>query len=237
MDIISRQSFQSDQRNASTNPFLTEKIRLIKLYQFESDPIQESGKNSGGTSSFVCPENTAIVGRKHTGDEKGDTVYYHSQFAMNSSVGYQTSEYMSQPRQESGKDNNGQSEFICDADYVVNGRGHEGDENGNTWYTAVKLMYNNTPITVKDAHWSDWMQESGKNTDGESVFQCAAGYVITGRQHQGDENGNTRYQYSRLTMPLITVNQLVEQPLYLHSLQWTEYQSESNGQWLRVNNV
>jgi hypothetical protein len=87
--------------------------------------------------------------------------------------------------------------FETPADTLITGRQHKGDENGKTKYeyaTLKAIDYTGTivdgTISIVDRQWSDWHKES----DSGSFFQTPQGRVLTGRQHTGDENGNTRYQ-------------------------------------------
>ena len=80
---------------------------------------------------------------------------------------------------------------------LITGRKHAGDENGYTKYQYASLKaidfsgkQINGVITISDLQWS----EEHKESDSASFFQAPSGRVITGRQHFGDENGNTRYQ-------------------------------------------
>ena len=164
-----------------------------------SDPIQESGKNSGGTSSFVCPSQQVMVARRHQGDENGNTWYRCAKFAWSQSPVLTSPPFQSSWIQESGKNSGGTSSFVCPNQWALMiGRSHKGDENGDTMYwcsTPVFVSY-----TRHEGPWSDWIQESGKNSGGQSSYVCPSGQGMIGREHQGDENGNTRYQCAWIFM-------------------------------------
>ncbi|WP_420125976.1 hypothetical protein [Longimicrobium sp.] len=173
---------------------------ILPVEILPSENIQESGRNSGGTSSFVCPPECVIVGRWHSGDENGYTRYWYARLLSAALIPYYNDEEVetSPGIQESGKSSGGQSSFICPDNYVIVGRSHDGDENGLTYYKYVALRYNDDVLMTSDPVWSDWMQESGTSSSGYSEFVCPPGTVMTGREHKGDENGDTRYRYSRL---------------------------------------
>lgn len=98
-------------------------------------------------------------------------------------------------RGESAQMKEKNSFFQCPTNTVMTGRWHAGDENGQTKYQYASLQaIDNTgqpieaTITVEDGIWSNWFKESSG-----AGFTASAGRVIIGREHQGDENGNTRY--------------------------------------------
>lgn len=85
--------------------------------------------------------------------------------------------------------------FICPSNTVLTGRCHSNDENGNTWYeycTLGAFDENNTlvegDVVVDDVVWSEWFKESSG-----AGYDAIGNRVLIGRQHNGDENGKTRY--------------------------------------------
>lgn len=87
------------------------------------------------------------------------------------------------------------SYFLCPSNTVLTGRCHSGDENGKTWYeysTLAAFDENNSVvqgnIIVDDIQWSPWLKESSGNG-----YDAVENRVLVGRQHNGDENGQTRY--------------------------------------------
>lgn len=86
------------------------------------------------------------------------------------------------------------SKFECEGNNVIVGRCHKKDENGDTVYKYGELEFENTDnadkyvIALTDPTWSDEKRESN------SSFECPVGQVIVGRQHDGDENGYTKYK-------------------------------------------
>ena len=83
---------------------------------------------------FECPDNKVLVGRGHQGDENGSTKYYCAQvidaWDKPLQVGHRV---WSGPIKES------YSNYTCLAETVMTGRGHTGDENGNSWYQCAML--------------------------------------------------------------------------------------------------
>lgn len=172
--------------------------QIIPVNASYSALIQESGKNSAGVSTFECPPNTVITGRWHQGDENGNTQYQYSELIAGALICFYDETETSSEIQESGKDNDGTSSFICPENAVIVGRCHTGDENGMTQYKYTTLSFGEKQMVTRNHVWSDWIVESGKNSGGSSTFNCPPNTVMTGREHQGDENGNTRYQFAEL---------------------------------------
>lgn len=93
-------------------------------------------------------------------------------------------------------------QFECPAGTVMTGRIHSGDENGPTQYEYANLKAidanGNTVagnIEVVDQEWSDYRPEpNGGYVDNPQFYWAFTNRVLTGRQHTGDENGNTRYK-------------------------------------------
>lgn len=87
------------------------------------------------------------------------------------------------------------SYFLCPSNTVMTGRYHKGDENGQTQYEYATLKAVDVDgnlvsgaITVEDIRWDSYIKESSGNG-----YSAPANRVIVGRQHKGDENGQTRY--------------------------------------------
>jgi hypothetical protein len=79
--------------------------------------------------------------------------------------------------------------FLCPANMIWTGRDHYGDETGQTYYFCSPAMQDE-PVTVTvDSVWLGPYEEH----KGDYV-RCAADKVMTGREHRGDEEGNTYYQ-------------------------------------------
>ncbi len=85
------------------------------------------------------------------------------------------------------------SYFLCPANTVMTGRYHYDDENGQTQYeyATLKAVDENGnivsgTITVENVLWSPAIKESDSS-------YISANRVIVGRQHNGNENGDTKY--------------------------------------------
>ena len=85
------------------------------------------------------------------------------------------------------------SYFLCPANTVMTGRYHYDDENGQTQYeyATLKAVDENgnivsRTITVENVLWSPAIKESDSS-------YISANRVIVGRQHNGNENGDTKY--------------------------------------------
>ena len=161
--------------------------------------IQESGKKTGGTSSYICPDASLMIARLHEGDENGDTEYWCSSPVLANYTLHQDS--WSSWIQESGKNSGGESSFVCPVEEALIGREHQGDENGNTRYRCAWVFVKGELVRFDSQPWSPWMQESGKNSGGRSHFVCPTDSFMVGREHRGDENGDTRYQCGSATLP------------------------------------
>ncbi|MFI6451013.1 hypothetical protein ACIBF6_05620 [Streptosporangium amethystogenes] len=138
-------------------------------------------------STFVCSAGEVLIDRAHWGDENGWTRYRCGQIRIDGeAVTVQTGNW-SYGIKESN------SYFAAPADQVLIGRRHQGDENGLTWYLAGTLHWRGSPVRLTSRQWTAAMTESNHSS------QAFAPLVMTGRQHQGDENGRTFYEYSRVT--------------------------------------
>lgn len=113
--------------------------------------------------------------------------------------------------------------FIFEApeNMALVGRKHSGDENGMTvcLYASLKGLageFDSTAeVQIVDSKWSDWIKESQG-----ILYSAPTGYIITGRQHSGDENGLTRYKIGRITFlghdtEVLDVSSVVEYQEYL----------------------
>ncbi|MCM1194257.1 MAG: hypothetical protein NC548_34280 [Lachnospiraceae bacterium] len=127
------------------------------------------------------------------------------------------------------------SKFRCpDDDQVIVGRYHKGDENGKTQYKYGKVqIVKQLPETVKvdingirlsKIFYSEYMKESN------SCF-LKDNAVIVGREHSGDENGNTRYLYKRV---FVETNERLFLPCKTASGEYIKTFSakESTGEWI-----
>lgn len=93
------------------------------------------------------------------------------------------------------------SNFVCSSGTVMTGRWHDCknkgdkcDENGNSTVYCRNIESNGVFFGTGSGSWSGAIKES----DGTS-YLCPTNTVMTGRQHQGDENGDTKYLCAPLT--------------------------------------
>lgn len=257
------------------------KFYIIPGNRYVSSGIKESG------SSFLCPSNTVMTGRYHTGDENGRTQYEYASLKAvdeygNPAAGIITVEnvrWETSVKESSGNgfdapygrvivgrkhsgDENGQTQyatalikidgkptvleegitslsikessgiwFKTDADRIMTGRHHSGDENGKTYYTAAKVVVVNsstesapsgTIIVPNVRAISATMKESN------SFFICPPGTVMTGRSHIGDENGDTQYEYSTLKA-VNSDGEIVIGNITVEDVRWDDAFEESSG--------
>lgn len=156
---------------------------VISKNHIWSSGIEESD------SDFTAPENCVITGRDHRGDENGITKYRYSELYVDDNKLIVTDIGISRSIKESIGE-----KFSCPDNSVMVGRQHRGDENGITSYKYgfVFFPFPNDFIQTFDDEWSSDIKES--NSD----FLALQGYFITGRDHTGDQNGNTKYRYSKI---------------------------------------
>jgi hypothetical protein len=118
--------------------------------------------------------------------------------------------------------------FTCPANAFIVARAHNGDENGDTRYKCGTAKQNGQTVTAKDAAWSANIKESD-----DTAYNCASKtpkQAMTGRQHAGDENGNTKYQCST---PIDAWNQ----PMNIITGQWSPPQKEAGDAYECANNT
>jgi len=146
-------------------------------------------------SYFLCPQETVMTGRYHSGDENGQTNYEYASLKAvdedgNTVAGTITVEditWSSAFKESSGKN------FQAGANRVIVGRQHSGDENGKTQYATAIVKINGLQATVTDVVTSDSKKESSWKW-----FKATGDRFIIGRYHNGDENGKTSYTSGRL---------------------------------------
>lgn len=150
------------------------------------------------SSSFLCPPNTVMTGRSHTGDENGSTYYEYATLKAIDAQGlpvtgsitvedvrweYCFNESVPSPSPLT------RSGFDAPVNRVIVGRQHSGDENGITCYATGVVKFNGFPTKVINYNTTTTKKESG----GWNWFRTVYNQVVTGRHHMGDENGNTYY--------------------------------------------
>ncbi|MCO1620147.1 MAG: hypothetical protein WBQ92_02445 [Pseudomonas alloputida] len=89
---------------------------------------------------------------------------------------------------------NPSGEFTCNAHQIIIMRSHYGDETKpQTTYICATFKHGATELNVKNDEWTPWFPEN------KGVwFTCPQDTVMTGREHKGDETGDTRYRCSQL---------------------------------------
>ncbi|MFK3726279.1 hypothetical protein ACI2KE_20945 [Pseudomonas monteilii] len=96
------------------------------------------------------------------------------------------------------------SEFNCPAGKAIVMRNHKGDERDDTTYGCAELRQNGKTATFGNVTTSEAIKESGGH-----YFTCPPNQVMTGRDHDGDENGDTRY---RCASPIVNGHALTVKP-------------------------
>ncbi|MFF0146241.1 hypothetical protein ATK36_1309 [Amycolatopsis sulphurea] len=149
------------------------------------DGYTQTVKESSGTP-VLCPTNQVLLGRSHSGDENGNTTYYCGLILIDGQQVRVGAPTWSASQRESN------SFFAAPGDQVLVGRQHSGDENGSTRYATATMSAWGRTVELTSYRWSPDQKES-------SSYSKAGDYeVMVGRQHSGDENGQTRYQYARI---------------------------------------
>lgn len=156
-------------------------------------------------SNFLCPTNTVMTGRYHSGDENGLTQYEYATLkavdehgnAVSGTITVEDVQWSAAISESSG------SGFEAPTNRVIVGRQHSGDENGNTKYATAVVKFNGTAAFVGSITQSSPIKES----DGR-WFKTDSQRVITGRRHSGDENGNTIYYSGIITTTLAPVKEI-----------------------------
>lgn len=195
---------------------------IIPSLRYQTTEVKES------SHVFLCPENTVLTGRSHVGDENGDTQYEYATLKAldnlgRTIIGRITVEDVIWEEFPNVDDNNfnESSGFGFDAkiDRVIVGRRHYGDENGKTEYATGVVKFNGHITHMENYDISEARIESG----GWNWFVCPDRTVVTGRHHQGDENGYTYYCYGQIfTGARVTESHPIEIIVALHSAE-TKY--------------
>lgn len=149
------------------------------------DGYTQTVKESSGTP-VLCPTNQVLLGRSHSGDENGNTTYYCGLILIDGQqvrVG---------PPTWSASQRESNSFFSAPKDHVLVGRQHTGDENGSTKYATATMTAGGRTVELTSYRWTHGQKES------HSHSKAGAYEVMVGRQHSGDENGSTHYQYARI---------------------------------------
>ncbi len=186
-----------------------------------SDEIKES---SGTT--FVAPTDRVIVGRYHSGDENGPTQYATAIIKVD---GQQVKTFDLQSHSPF-KESSG-TWFVTDAQRVIVGRNHDGDENGKTFYITARLSANmpeKEPAPKGTLIIPNVRSYSAEYKESNHKFECPKNTVMTGRIHTGDENGTTKYQYATLKAIDWQGNRLPGE-VTIEDYQWSKSIPENQG--------
>ena len=187
---------------------------IYYLCRISSQELTHQPENE---SSFECPGNTIVVSRYHNGDENKNSSLRCGTFAAyyqeNGNVGTCRGErvygvtitvedaYWTEWRGERN------SNFSAPSGYVIVGRAHSGDENGNTRYKVGRVYVSNgttkKAVTMYDKSTYGPGRESCKDRDYSCRWKGMDGaYMMTGRRHDGDENGDTWTYHKRAKVDL-----------------------------------
>jgi hypothetical protein len=156
-----------------------------------SQPMKESN------SSFSAPSGQVLVGRMHTGDENGNTTYKYAPLIADPNSGIDLQYKLQNTTWTAGiKQSN--LNYAAPDGWVIVGRKHDGDENGNTSFQISQVVIDGSTL----AHTTDGMT-SGQIKESSGTWWVASNLgslmqVMTSTTHQGDENGNSTYTGSLL---------------------------------------
>ena len=201
-----------------------DRIYIHPVRRMRSETIKE--KNS----YFLCPNDTVLTGRCHSGDENGKTWYEYSALAafdengnsVQGDIKIEDSQWSSWIKESSG---NG---FDADNNRIIVGREHKGDENGNTRYAIGKVTFNGRETLISSQISSSKIKES------KGIWVVSdSKRVMTGRHHSGDENGNTYYNFSEVTYIFQTHDRAPEGTLIIPKTRHTSVElKESSSSFL-----
>ncbi|SEC27772.1 hypothetical protein SAMN05428945_2482 [Streptomyces sp. 2224.1] len=152
------------------------------------DGYTRTVRESAGTP-VECPAYQVLIGRAHSGDENGNTTYYCGFILIHDELVQVSGPTWSSSQRESG------SFFSAPPpNKALSGRQHSGDENGQTRYATASLTWQGRNVHLTSYRWTAGQRESSSHS------KAGPEEVMVGRQHNGDENGQTYYQYARVTL-------------------------------------
>ena len=168
-----------------------------KFYIVPNRRTVTSGMKESG-SYFLCPTNTVMTGRYHSGDENGQTQYEYATLkavdedgnAVAGTITVEDVKWDSSLKESSG------SGYDAPSGRVIVGRQHQGDENGQTQYATAIVKIDGKATTLAEGVTSPSIKESSG-----TWFKTDASRVMTGRHHSGDENGQTYYTSAKIIIP------------------------------------
>ncbi|MFY0255282.1 hypothetical protein ACDQ55_15140 [Chitinophaga sp. 30R24] len=184
---MSKQQNQTETTAAST---LDAKSTILIVVDRQS--TSQSFKESN--HSFTCPTGTIMIGRHHSGDENGQTLYMYATLKAVDSSGNTVpgtfeveNSGWSSPQKESSSD------FAAPRNQVITAREHQGDENGQTWYKTGQIYFNDRLCYIEPE--GDDLKITVKESAG---VWAKKDLPIIHRKHTGDENGNTTYYFGKI---------------------------------------
>ncbi|WP_344979097.1 hypothetical protein [Streptosporangium fragile] len=139
-------------------------------------------------SIFVCPADEVLIGRDHKGDENGWTKYHCGQIVIDGEPASVLDGNWSPTMVESD------SHFTTSNDRVILGRRHDGDENGLTQYFTGTVHWRGSQVRIASRRWTAAMRES------DHSGRAGSNEVMVGRWHNGDENGDTFYEFGKVAL-------------------------------------
>jgi hypothetical protein len=157
------------------------KISLIPYKIMQTEAVNES---SG--VPFECPPNTVMTGRMRTGDKSLGVFYEFAYLIPHYCLILTGNCYRSVSIKES------KGRFVCLNDSVIVGITHNNGENGKIRYWYANLSFNGQPVKTTNHQWIT------KKRENDEDFTAPENCVITGRDHNKDENGVTKYRFSQL---------------------------------------
>jgi Flp pilus assembly pilin Flp len=180
---------QSDANIALSSLISYGQILIIPDIRAESDEISESDGDA-----FETPADTLITGRQHNKDENGKTKY---EYATLKAIDYTgtivdgTISIVDRQWSDWHKESDSGSFFQAPQGRVLTGRQHAGDENGNTRYQTAVVLFNGNSTSVVSA--GSLLPDVSVKESGGTFFRSASRFILVGRTHTGDENGETTY--------------------------------------------
>ena len=152
--------------------------------------IIDVGKESSGAEA-LCPDDMVMTGRWHTGDENGPTKYECAALRLYDPYSQSTKAALIRVTNRSWTHECAKEDgcgYVADGNRIITGRKHSNDENGPTRYETGLVLVNDQRTDVNDSKAGPKFKESS----GQWWRSCSL-EVMVGRQHWGDENGDTRY--------------------------------------------
>jgi hypothetical protein len=180
--------------DSPTIDFKGEKAMASTTYYLVPDMQKavQSGAIKESNSTFECPAGMVMIGRQHQGDENGNTFYQSAPLILDPNTHQTGTVTLSAPSNWIDAGKQSALSYKAPNGYVITGRKHDGDENGQTYFKISQVLIGNTLSNTVDEAVSGSIKESSGtwyNTPSISTMKGA----ITGMSHSGDENGNSTY--------------------------------------------